>query len=78
MIQVSRSQLKSVMKSKLDIYNILTKEGQLYLPQINECPIEFINAITNGRKKVFKNSEVKIIDVPFFEELSAKNIQEHI
>lgn len=27
MIQVSRSQLKNVMKSKLDMYNILTKEG---------------------------------------------------
>ena len=73
-IQVSRSQLKGVMKSKLDIYNILTKEGQLYLPPINDCPLEFIHAIINGKKKVFKNSELNIIDVPNFEELSAKNI----
>ena len=31
-IQVSRSSLKSVMKSKLDVYNILSKEGQFYPP----------------------------------------------
>ena len=50
------------------------QRGQLYLPPINDCPLEFIHAIINGKKKVFKNSELKIIDVPNFEELSAKNI----
>ena len=66
------------MKSKLDIYIILTNEGQMYLPPINDCPIEFIHGIINGTKKVFKNSELKIIDVPYFEELSAKSIQSQI
>ena len=52
---VKKSQLKSVMKSKLDIYNIMTKEGQLYLPPFNECPMLFINDIISGKKKVFQN-----------------------
>lgn len=51
-VQVSRSQLKGVMKSKLDIYNILSKEGQLYLPPINDCPMTFIKEILTGKKEV--------------------------
>jgi len=51
-IQVSRSSLKSVMKSKLDVYNILSKEGQFYLPPINECTMDFIKDILTGKKAV--------------------------
>lgn len=49
---VKKSELKSVMRSKLDVYNILTKEGQLYLPPYNECSMQFINEIMMGKKKV--------------------------
>lgn len=51
-VTVSRSQLKGVMKSKLDIYNILTKEGQMYMPPVNECTMEFIKEVLMGKKKV--------------------------
>ena len=51
-ITVSRSELQGRMKSKLDVYNILTKEGQLYLPPMNECSMDFIKEILGGRKKV--------------------------
>ena len=40
------------MKSKLDIYNILSKEGQYYLPDITECSMQFIKDILAGKKKV--------------------------
>ena len=40
------------MKSKADIYKILTKEGQLYLPPMDECPMLFIKDVLMGRKKV--------------------------
>jgi hypothetical protein len=40
------------MKSKVDIYNILAIEGQLYLPPINDCSMDFIREIMNGKKKV--------------------------
>ena len=52
---VKKSELKAVMRSKLDIYNILTKEGQLYLPPYNECSMQFINDIMMGKKKVSVN-----------------------
>ena len=49
---MSRSQLAGKMKSKADIYKILTKEGQLYLPPMDECPMLFIKDVLMGKKKV--------------------------
>ena len=40
------------MKSKLDLYNILSKEGQLYLPPMAECTMYFIKELLTGKKKV--------------------------
>lgn len=51
-VEVSRSALNTQMKSKLDIYNILAKEGQYYLPPISECPMDFIKDILTAKKKV--------------------------
>ena len=51
-VVVTRSQLQGVMKSKLDIYNILTKEGQIYLPPFNEYTMQFVKDIFTGKKKV--------------------------
>lgn len=51
-IKVTRSELTSAAKSKLDFYNILTKEGQYYLPPLSECPMLFIRDIAMGKKKV--------------------------
>jgi hypothetical protein len=55
-VTVTRSQLQSAMKSKLDLYNILTKEGQLYLPPLNECTMYFIKELLTGKKKVSTHS----------------------
>ena len=51
-ITVSRSELQGKVKSKLDIYNVFTKEGQLYLPPFSECSMDFMKDIMCGKKKV--------------------------
>ena len=51
-LKVTRSQLVGKMKSKLDVYRILTKEGQYFLPPFNECTMDFIGDIIQGKKKV--------------------------
>ena len=51
-VSVSRSQLNSAMKSKLDMYNILAIEGQLYLPPFQDCTMDFIKQLVTGQKKV--------------------------
>jgi hypothetical protein len=66
------------MKSKLDIYNILAKEGQLYLPPYNECPMTFIKDVMTGKKKVFSRAQIRMIDVPYFDELAGKKVFEMI
>jgi hypothetical protein len=51
-VSVSRGQLSGAMKSKLDMYNVLAIEGQLYLPPLDHCPMEFIKQVMAGHKKV--------------------------
>lgn len=40
------------MKSKLDVYKVLTKEGQYYLPPYTECTMDFMADVIQGKKKV--------------------------
>ncbi len=51
-VEVSRGQLNSAMKSKLDIYRILAIEGQMYLPPFKDCSMDFLKGVINGTKKV--------------------------
>ena len=51
-VEVSRGQLNSAMKSKLDIYRILAIEGQMYLPPFKDCTMDFLKGVINGSKKV--------------------------
>jgi hypothetical protein len=51
-VKVSRGQLSAAMKSKLDMYNVLAVEGQIYLPPMDHCPMDFLKQIMSGRKKV--------------------------
>ena len=51
-IKVSRAELSGKMKSKLDIYRVLSTEGQLYLPPYNEVTMDFLSDIIQGKKKV--------------------------
>ena len=39
-------------KSKIEIYRILTTEGDVYLPPSSECSIDFIKDIITGKKSV--------------------------
>jgi hypothetical protein len=77
-IKVTKSQLSGVMKSKLDIYTILTRELQFYLPPIHECPMDFISDLMLGKKKMLKTSMIRMVNVPGFRELSGKSVYEQI
>ena len=66
------------MKSKLDLFNILAKEGQIYLPPLEYCSMDFLKQIMSGKKRYLKNEDICMVNVPRFSELSAKNIYERI
>jgi hypothetical protein len=76
--KATRSMFSGKMKSKLDFYKILSNEGQIYLPPIDECPVTFLKDLVMGRKKCFSNSDISVINVPYFEELAAKNLFDEI
>ena len=49
---ISIAELAPYMKSKMNIYRIFSEEGQMYLPSFDECTMQFIRDIVNGKKKV--------------------------
>jgi hypothetical protein len=44
--------MSQLFKSKKEIYTILMSQGQLYLPPYEDCTIDYLRDIFNGRKKV--------------------------
>lgn len=55
-MRVSRGQLSHAMKSKLDMYNVLAIEGQVYLPPYDNCSMDFLREVISGKKKVRRKS----------------------
>lgn len=47
---------------------------QLYLPPAYSINKDFLRQVLNDEKKLLRLDEVKRINVPFFDELSVKNI----
>lgn len=72
--QISSKELAGVLKCKKDVYNILTREGQLYLPPYDECTLEFMKGLLNGEKKALYNRSIKLVNVPRIDEFRAKTL----
>ena len=43
-------------KSKIELYRILTSEGNLYLPPYKYCSVDFIADIMEGKRQVGRDS----------------------
>ena len=51
--------------------------GQLYLPERRFCSMDFLRGVLNGRKSVFKNSEVQRVKVPRYKQLTLEKVMQH-
>ena len=69
------SDLRNFVKSKEDLYIILTIEGQLNLPPYDECTMEFMRDALSGRKRLLTNRELAPVAVPRYKEFNAANLQ---
>ena len=49
--------------------------GQIFLPQLRNCPMEFIRDILCGKKKYFLRREIISIKVPTCPELTVKIVK---
>lgn len=69
--------LKSHIKSKDDIYYILSIEGQYHLPTFDECSLDFIREVIAGRKELIKLRDICPVNVPRFHEFNADKLYNH-
>ena len=68
------SDLASKWRNKTEIYNVLTRDGKLYLPQIKDCTQKFLRAIMRGEKLYIKCNDVRVITVPQYWGLKVEDI----
>ena len=69
------SDLRNFVKSKEDLFVILSIEGQLHLPPFDECTMEFLRDALSGRKKLLTNRELAPVNVPRYKEFNAAALQ---
>ena len=75
MSRVVASDLRNFVKSKQDLYIILTIEGQLHLPPYDDCTMEFMRDALAGRKNLLTNRDLCSVNVPRYKEFNATNLQ---
>ena len=75
MSQVMASDLRNFVKSKEDLYIILTIEGQLNLPPYDDCTMDFMRDALSGKKRLLTNRELAPVVVPRYKEFNAANLQ---
>jgi hypothetical protein len=69
------SDLRNFVKSKEDLYVILSIEGQLNLPPYDECTMEFMRDSLSGRKRLITNRDLAPVNVPRYKEFNAAALQ---
>ena len=49
----------------------------MFLPERRYCTMEFVRAVMNGRKRYFKNEEVRKVRVPRYKQLTYQRVIEY-
>ena len=68
------SDLASKWRSKTELYNVLTREGDLYLPPIKDWTQKFIRSLMRGEKEYVRCNSVHVIKVPHYKGLKVRDI----
>ena len=68
------SDLAYKWRSKTELYNVLTREGKLYLPPMKDWTQKFIRSLMRGEKEYVRCSAVNIINVPHYKGLKMRDI----
>lgn len=71
---VLASDLRNYVKSKEDLYVILSIEGQFHLPPYDECTMEFMRDALSGKKRLITNRELAPVTVPRYKEFNAAGL----
>ena len=68
--------MKSICRSKSEVYNLLRYGLKIYLPKYKSCPFEFCRDLLNGGKKPTYKEKINAVDVPKWPELSVARVYE--
>ena len=66
--------LSSKCKSKIELYNLLARDGGIYLSPTQDCTQSFLRSLMLGEKKFLKWENVKVTKVPQYKGLRVKEI----
>ena len=61
-------------KSKSELYNVLMREGNIYLPPKQDATQKYLRALMLGKKQYIKWSEVIVVQVPQYDGLRVKDL----
>ena len=62
--------LAAKCRSKSELYNILTREGQVYLWPMQDATRQFLRQILMGEKLYLKWEQIKVVKVPHYKGLT--------
>ena len=68
------SNLASKWRSKTELYNLLIREGQLYLPLAKDCNQKFLRSIMKEEKLYVSWKDVEVIKVSQYEGIKFSEI----
>ena len=75
MMNINEVAMKS--KSKKEVYDLMTTEGDIYLPPLGDTNYKFIAQIMWGYKLYLKCSEVKVCKVSHFKTFKVRDLIEY-
>ena len=61
-------------KSKTELYKVLMREGNIYLPPKQDATQKYLRALMLGKKQYIKWSEVIVVQVPQYDGLRVKDL----
>ena len=61
-------------KSKNELYNLLSREGKIFLPPAKDWTQKFMRELMHSEKRHIKLNKVRVIQVPQYEGLYVKDI----
>ena len=72
--KITVSDLAAKFKSKAELYNILKREGEIYLPPKQDSTQKFLREVMSGRKLYIKWKKVAVIRVPHYKGLQVRDL----
>ena len=74
LVMISQNQLKELVKSKLEAYNLFKYGLKCYLPGYRYCSMEFLKQLLHGTKRILYKSEAHLVDVPRWHEFTINTV----